>query len=105
METITHTDFWGQTRVYEPVTEVPHGYSVWNIGRKNFPYERRVPLCKPGYNEYVWQRNIDVNALKYIEVETEELALCILKEASRKGVSRDRFYEIVSDYAQFKIQN
>lgn len=92
MKTITHTDFWGQTRVYEPVTEVPFGYSVWNIGRKNFQHERCIPLCKPGQTKY----SVDPSSLKYIMVETEELALRILEEASRKGVDRGRFYEIVN---------
>ena len=95
METIIDKTY-GKEDVFEPVTEVPIGYSVWNIGRQNFPHERCVPLCKPGRNEYEWQMNIDTSSLKYIEVESEELALRILDEAGRKGVDRDRFYEIVN---------
>lgn len=85
-----------RTDVFERVEEVPHGYSVWNIGRQNFPHEKCVPLCRPGYNEYEWQRNIDVDSLKYIEVETEELALKLLSEASWHGCDRERFYEIIN---------
>ena len=95
METIIDKKY-GRTDRFEPVTEVPFGYSVWNIGRHNFPHEKCVPLCKLGKNVYKWQRNIDPDSLKYIVVESEELALRILKEAGRKGVDRDRFYEIVN---------
>lgn len=87
---------WYRTDKFEPATEVPFGYSVWPIGRENFKHERCVPLCKPGRNEYEWQMNIDTSSLKYIEVESEELALRILQEAIRHGCDRDRFYEIVN---------
>lgn len=87
---------WYRTDIFEPVTEVPFGYFVWNIGRRNFPHERCIPLAKRGQCDYDWQMAVDVKRLKYIMVETEELALRILEEASRKGVSRDRFYEIVN---------
>ena len=95
METIIDKT-WYRTDKFEPVTEIPFGYSVWNIGRRNFPHERCIPLAKPGHNEYSWQRNVDVTTLKYIMVETEELALRIMEEASQHGVSRERFYEIVN---------
>ena len=82
--------------VFERVEEVPFGYFIWNIGRENFPHKKCVPLAKWGHNEYKWQRNIDVNSLKYIEVETEELALRLLDEASEHLCDRERFYEIVN---------
>lgn len=92
---------WYRTDVFEPVTEFPGGYFVWNIGRRNFPHERCIPLCKMGYNEYPWQRNIDTSSLKYIMVETEELALRIMKEAGkRENVGRARFYDMVEGYNQ-----
>ena len=87
---------WYRTDVFEPVTEVPFGYFVWAIGRQNFPHERCIPLAKLGFNKEPWQRNIDVKSLKYIMVDTEDVALQILDEASLKGVSRERFYEIVN---------
>lgn len=85
-----------RTDVFEPVTEVPFGYSVWAIGRHNFKHERCVPLAKDGHNEYDWQRNIDTKSLKYIMVDSEEIALRLLDEAIRHGCDRDRFYEIVN---------
>ena len=85
-----------RTDVFEPVTEVPFGYSVWAIGRHNFQHEKCVPLAKDGHNEYDWQRNIDTKSLKYIMVDSEELALRLLDEAIRHGCDRERFYEIVN---------
>ncbi len=95
MEKIIDKKFY-RTDVFEPVTEFPYGYSVWNIGRKNFPHERCVPLAKPGFNQFEWQRNIDLNSLKYIMVETEEIALRILHEAGMRGCDEKRFHEIVN---------
>jgi hypothetical protein len=96
MKTIIDNTFWGRADVFEPAEEFPFGYSVWNIGRQNFPHERCIPVCKPGRNEYSWQRNIDTTTLKYVMVESEELALRILNEAGEKEIDRDRFYEIVN---------
>ena len=87
---------WYRTDRFEPVTEIPYGYFVWNIGRRNFPHERCIPLAKDGINQEPWQMNVDTKTLKYIVIPTEELALQILNEASRKGVSRERFYEILN---------
>ena len=87
---------YGRTDIFERVEEIPYGYCVWNIGRSNFPHEGCVPLAKPKPTEYDWQMCIDPDSLKYIEVGGETLALQILKEASRKGVDRNRFLEIVN---------
>ena len=95
MEKIVDTKC-GRTDVFEPVNEVPNGYYVWNIGRKNFPYEKCVPLAKDGPREYEWQKNVDLNALKYIVVPSEEIALKILEEAARHGCKKERFYEILN---------
>lgn len=89
---------WYRTDVFEQVTEVPDGYSVWGIGRQNFRHEKCVPLAKAGKNEEDWQNNIDVTSLKYIEVASEELALRLLDEAIRYGCDRGKFYEIVNEY-------
>ena len=92
MEKIIQTNGYGRIDVYEPVTEVPFGYSVWAIGRHNFKYERCVPLAKEGKEKY----HVDISKLKYIMVDSEELALRLLDEAVRHGCDRDRFYEIVN---------
>lgn len=101
METIIDKKY-GREDKFEPVTEFPFGYYVWNIGRHNFPHERCVPLCKDGYNPEPWMRNVDMKSLKYIMVDSEELALHILKEAGRKGVDRERFYEMVRHFGGAK---
>ena len=93
MEKIIQTNGYGRIDVYEPVTEVPFGYFVWAIGRHNFKYERCVPLAKDGKEEY----HVDISCLKFIMVDSEELALRLLDEAIRHGCDRDRFYEIVNN--------
>jgi hypothetical protein len=50
-----------------------------------------VPLGRQG-NEGKY--SVDINKLKYIEVDTEELALTILKEAILHGCDRDKFIEL-----------
>ena len=92
MEKIIQTNDYGRIDVYEPVTEVPFGYFVWAIGRHNFKYERCVPLAKEGKGKY----HVDISKLKYIMVDSEELALRLLDEAIRHGCDRYRFYEIVN---------
>ena len=94
METIIQKH-WYRTDKFEPVKDFPHGYFVWNIGRRNFPYEKCVPLAKYGVNEEPWQMNVDLDTLKYIKVKTEDLALRILKAAGKDIVGKDRFYEII----------
>jgi hypothetical protein len=95
MEKIVDKSYF-RTHVFEPVTEVPFGYSVWAIGRENFQHERCVPLAKEGNEKY----HIDPNSLKYIMVDTEELALAILKEAIIHGVDRDKFLKMVRNNAK-----
>ena len=92
MEKIIQTNGNGRIDVYEPVTEVPFGYFVWAIGRHNFKYERCVPLAKDGKEKYY----VDISKLKYIMVDSEEIALRLLDEAVLHGCDRKRFYEIVN---------
>lgn len=90
--TIVDVNRFSGVHIFERVEEFPPGYSVWNIGRQNFPYEKCVPLCKPGVNMEYWQRNINPNSLKYIEVESEKLALLIMKEAEKGERNNNREY-------------
>ena len=96
MEKIVQTNGYGRIDIFEPVTEVPYGYFVWAIGRHNFKHEKCVPLAKEGHKEYEWQMPIDPKSLKYIMVDSEEIALRLFDEAIRKGCDRKRFYEIVN---------
>lgn len=92
METIIDKKF-GRTDVFEPTTEFPDGYVVWNIGRANFPHEKCIPLAR-----LIGEYRIDLNSLRYIKVETEETALRIIAESYKRGIrDRKRFYEILNE--------
>lgn len=93
--TIRYTDRWNNTCQFERVEEIPFGYSVWAIGRHNFPFEKCVPLARVGE---LGKFSVDLKRLKYIEVETEELALTILHEAIMYGCDRDKFIELTKKY-------
>ena len=92
--TIKHTDLWSNTRTFNQVEEIPMGYFVWAIGRHNFPFEKCVPLAKHGD---LGKYSVDVNSLKYIEVESEELALRLLKEAVMHGCDRNKFIQLTTN--------
>ncbi len=77
--------------VFEVVNEFPNGYKVWAIGRENFKHERFIPLCE--VDEYY---NINPDSLKCLEVESEALALVILKQAVKTGVNKSKFNKIVN---------
>ena len=90
---------YGRVDIFERVEEFPAGYFVWNIGRQNFAHEKCVPLAKDGYNPESWMRNIDPDNLKYIEVESEELALMIINKSGHcNRFGADKFYKIVKEY-------
>lgn len=91
---IIHTDPWRNTRVFTKVQEIPFGYFVWAIGRQNFPFEMCVPLAKQGNDG---ENSVDVDTLKFIEVESEELALCLLKEAVMHGCDKDKFTKLITN--------
>lgn len=97
MHIIKDTNKYGRVDTFVPTTDIPAGYFVWNIGRHNFPHEKCIPLAKEGKKQYDWQMPVDLSSLKYIMVDTEKLALRILKEAGYKGVDRERFYEIINE--------
>lgn len=81
--------------VFEVVNEWPAGgYSVWNIGRSNFPHPGYIPLCQKGDYPYV-----NLVTLKALHVGNEALCLEILKEAGYHGCDEARFNEIKSRFA------
>ena len=79
--------------IFEIVDEYPHGYIVWPIGRRNFPFTGYVPLAKPTDEPY----HIDINTLKAIKVN-DNVADHILNEASFRGVDKAKFHHIVSSF-------
>lgn len=86
----------GPSDTFIEVSEVPPRFEVWAIGRQNFPLPCYVPLCEPGESMYSWQRNINVNTLKFIKVESEDLALALLHEAVTHGCNREKFAEMTN---------
>lgn len=88
----------GPSHTFLEVSEVPPRFMVWAIGRQNFLLPCYVPLCEPGESMYSWQRNINENTLKFIKVESENLALALLHEAVTHGCDREKFYKMTSAY-------
>ncbi len=83
------------THTFEVVETFPHGYNVWNIGRKNFNFECYLPLAKPEPSKYPFQKCIDTETLKAIKVTDEETALKILDLSSYDVVDKERFKELI----------
>ena len=86
---IAYTDFWGQFRKFEIVPGFPDGYQVWNIGRKNFPFKKYIPLCEKSHDFSVEQ-----TTLKALKLPTEKQAVAILKAASYGTIDKHNFQNI-----------
>lgn len=101
---ITHKTSHGRVDTFEVVNCWPSNYTVWAIGRQNFPFDGWLPLCKYGHNEEPWQRNIDLTSLKAIKVRDEETALRCLDAAVRgEAESRDDFMRIMEDVSNSEV--
>ena len=84
------------THTFEVVETFPHGYKVWNIGRRNFDFECYLPLAKPEPTKCTFQKCIDSETLKAIKVTDEETALKILNLSSYEVVDKSRFEELIT---------
>lgn len=91
MEKFVDDNGWGTVHTFEIVSEFPHDYTIWNIGRRNFPHEGYIPLCVADENCYV-----DLGTLKALKVANEDLALALLKEAGRHTITRKEFFKIAA---------
>lgn len=69
------TENYNRKDIFEIVDEYPHGYIVWPIGRRNFPFTGYVPLAKPTDEPY----HIDINTLKAIKVNDNALITFLMK--------------------------
>lgn len=85
MKYFIDTKMW-RTDKFEIVDfdNIPENYSVWNIGRQNFPHPEFVPFAKPGNLPY----HIDLTTLKCAKMPNEKTALQILKTASLHGMTK-----------------
>lgn len=97
MEKFVDDNGWGTIHTFEIVTEFPHGYIIWNIGRRNFPYEGYIPLCVADENCHV-----DLDTLKALKVANEDFALALLKEAGRHSITRKEYFRMA---AKARIKN
>lgn len=81
-----------KTDNFEVLTEFAKGLQVWNISREGFNFEGYIPLVKV-------DDNYNVVGTKYaLKVDSEDLALYILKKASWGTIDRDKFNELVKKF-------
>ena len=85
---IEDTNQFGRTDRFEVVVNFPGGYQIWNIGRKNFPYPGYLPLAVVDADYHV-----NINTLRCIKVESEELALAAMREAHHVKRSDRQWFE------------
>lgn len=96
---------FGRTDVFQIVDKFPEGYIIWNIGRENFPHECFIPLAQrktenPKEHEY---HHIKLDSLKTLKVESEELALYLMKYAiKREEVTSKNIDKIVQKFKEAK---
>lgn len=80
---------------FEVLTEFIKGLQVWNISRKCFNFKGYIPLVNA-------DDNYNVVGTKYaLKVDSEELALYLLGEASFGIIDRDKFNELVEKFNNF----
>lgn len=77
--------------VFETTNEFPDGYEIWAIGRRNFEHKGYVPLCEVDENN-----NVKRDTLKALKVKDEVLALSLLYEAVKRGVSKKKYNKMIS---------
>ena len=84
-----------RTDKFEVVQDFIKGTVIWNVGRENFNFKGYIPLV-----------NIDdrytVFGQKYaFKVDSEELALYLLRQASFVTIDRDKFNDLVENFNNF----
>ena len=86
----------GRTDVFEIVSEFPKGYVLWSIGRDNFRHECYIPLARPAQQPF----HVRLDSLKALKVESEELALYLMKKVHKLkvGVNADNFQKLVDEF-------
>ena len=84
-----------RTDNFEVLTEFTKGLQVWNVGRENFNFKGYIPLVNG-------DDNYNVVGTKYaLTVDSEELALYLLREAGFGTIDRDKFNELVENFNNF----
>lgn len=84
-----------RTNKFEVVQDFIQGTVIWNIGRENFNFEGYIPLVNMDDRYTVFGQ-------KYaLKVDSEELALYLLREAGFGIIDRDKFNELVEKSNNF----
>ena len=84
-----------RTDKFEVVQDFIKGIVVWNVGRENFNFKGYIPLVNV-------DDNYNVVGTKYaLKVDSEELALYLLREANFGTIDRDKFNELVEKFNNF----
>lgn len=81
-----------RTDVFRIVDEWPLSHEVWNISRRGFPYKRYIPLVVVDAFYHVNKRNMCC-----IKLESEKLALAVLREAGHKNHLDKAWFEKFRD--------
>lgn len=84
---IKDIDRFGNTHIFrieKNIDNIPECYTVWAIGRKNFPYEGFVPLAKQHPS---LPNHIDTSSLIALKCPTEGVALSLLNKAIVGGAN------------------
>lgn len=80
---------------FEVLTKFKKGLQVWNISRESFNFEGYIPLVNV-------DENYSVVGQKYaLKVDSEDLALYLLRQASFGTIDRDKFSELVEKFNNF----
>lgn len=84
-----------RTDKFEVLTEFTKGLQVWNVSRKCFNFKGYIPLVNV-------DDNYTVVGTKYaLKVDSEELALYILRQTIFGNIDRDKFNELVEKFNNF----
>ena len=77
---------------FEIVESFPDGAFVWNIGRQNFKHECYLPIAflDMSFSDLC---HVDVERLKAIKVESEEIAIYIAEVAHRETADKKELEE------------
>lgn len=84
-----------RTDKFEVVQDFIKDTVIWNVGRENFNFKGYIPLVNV-------DDNYNVVGTKYaLKVDSEKLALYLLRQASFGTIDRDKFNELVEKFNNF----
>ena len=87
MKTITHN-----SREFELVDSVPHGYEVWNIGKNMI--DGYLPLCRiTAVQPFPGGRSIETHTLKAIKTDSAQIILAAMSIGPKTVKEMERYIE------------